>query len=257
LFDLEGRVVGVNSQIYSRSGGFMGLSFAIPIEVAMDVAEQLRDNGRVSRGWLGVVIQEVTRELAESFGMARARGALVSQIVRGSPASRSDIEVGDVIVEFNGDPVPTSSSLPPLVGLVRAGTDAEVVVLRRGERTVLSVTIGELPGQEELANATGRGVEPKPTATRLGAVVAEPDETQREAAGVPEGGVIVTEVKDGGLADQAGIQPGDMVLMLGSDKVDSESDFDRLVEALPTGSSVAVLVHRGANPLFLPLRLPE
>ena len=256
LFDLEGRVVGVNSQIYSRSGGFMGLSFAIPIEVAMDVAEQLRDNGRVSRGWLGVVIQEVTRELAESFGMERATGALVSQIVDGSPASRSDIEVGDVIIEFNGDEVPTSSSLPPLVGLVRAGTDAEVVVLRRGERQVLTVTIGELPGQEELANATGRG-ETKPTASRIGLIVDSPDETQREAAGVPAGGVIVTEVTQGGLADEAGVMPGDMILMLGSDKVDSVSDFDRLVEGLRAGSAVAVLVHRGSNPLFLPLRLPE
>lgn len=259
LFDLDGRVVGVNSQIYSRSGGFMGLSFAIPIEVAMDVAEQLRENGRVSRGWLGVVIQEVTGELAESFGMERATGALVSQIVEGSPASRSDIQVGDVIVEFNGDQVPTSSSLPPLVGLVRAGTDADVVVLRRGEREVLRVTIGELPGQEELANATqGRGVEPKPAASsRLGVVVDSPDETQRDAAGVPEGGVIVTEVRQGGLADEAGVLPGDMILMLGSDRVDSVADFERLAEQLPAGSAVAVLVHRGSNPLFLPLRLPE
>ena len=257
LFDLEGNVVGVNSQIYSRSGGFMGLSFAIPIEVAMNVAGQLRENGRVSRGWLGVVIQEVTRELAESFGMERATGALVSQIVADSPAANSDIQVGDVIVEFNGDPVPTSSSLPPLVGLVLAGTDAEVTVLRNGEPVVLTVNIGELPGQEELARATGPGAEPEPKASRVGVVVAEPDDTQREAAGVPEGGVIVTEIKQGGLADQAGVMPGDMVLMLGSDKVDSVVDFDRLVDALPAGTAVAMLVHRGANPLFLPLRLPE
>lgn len=257
LFDLDGNVVGVNSQIYSRSGGFMGLSFAIPIEVAMNVADQLRDNGRVSRGWLGVVIQEVTRELAESFGMERATGALVSQIVAGSPASKSEIQVGDVIIEFNGDPVPTSSSLPPLVGLVRAGTDAEVIVLRGGVRTVLTVNIGELPGQEELASARSRSAEPEVKESRIGVVVASPDETQREAAGVPAGGVIVTEIKQNSLADQAGILPGDMVLMLGSDKVDSVADFERLVDELAAGSAVAVLVHRGANPMFLPLRLPE
>ncbi len=257
LFDLEGNVVGVNSQIYSRSGGFMGLSFAIPIEVAMNVANQLRENGRVSRGWLGVVIQEVTRELAESFGMERATGALVSQIVADSPASNSEIQVGDVIIEFNGDPVPTSSSLPPLVGLVVAGTDAELLVLRNGERKTLIVNIGELPGQEELAEATGRSNTVQPAASRIGAVVASPDEAQREAAGVPEGGVIVTEIKQDGLADQAGVMPGDMVLMIGSDKVDTVDDFQRLVEDLPAGTSVAMLVHRGSSPIFLPLRLPE
>ncbi len=256
LFDLEGKVVGANSQIYSRSGGFMGLSFAIPIEVAMDVADQLRDTGQVSRGWLGVVIQEVTRDLAESFGMDTATGALVSQILPDSPASRSELQVGDVIVAFNGLPVATSSSLPPLVGRVRAGSDADVEVMRAGTRMTVVVNIGELPQSAELAARSGG--RPIPSADdKLGLGVEPPTDEQREAAGIESGGVVVSEVKAQSAAAESGIVAGDFIMRLNGTIVDSVDSYREITESLEAGSSVAVLVQRNSSPMFLALRLPE
>ncbi|MGB0867064.1 MAG: Do family serine endopeptidase, partial [Granulosicoccaceae bacterium] len=256
LFNLDGEVVGINSQIYSRSGGFMGLSFAIPIETAMDVADQLRETGSVSRGWLGVVIQEVTRDLAESFGMSTASGALVSQILEGSPASKSDLQVGDVIVGFNGSPVNTSSALPPLVGRVRAGSDAKVDVMREGERMTLTVNIGELPQADELASRSG-GKPIKKADNKLGLTVIEPDEEEREAAEVETGGVLVTEVEQNSPAMRAGIVPGDFIMRLHGEKLDSIEDYQSITANIDKGSSVAVLIQRQGRPMFLALRLPE
>src|SRR5690606_16325520 len=145
LFNLDGKVVGINSQIYTRSGGFMGVSFAIPINVAMEVSEQLKDKGRVSRGWLGVVIQEVNKELAESFGLEKAAGALVAQIVPGSPADSADLQNGDIITHFNGKPILMSSDLPHQVGRVKPGSKVSMDVVRNGKRRKVSVTIGTLP----------------------------------------------------------------------------------------------------------------
>jgi serine protease Do len=137
LFNLAGEVVGINSQIYSRTGGFMGLSFAIPIDVAMEAVEQLKEKGQVTRGWLGVVIQDVTRELAESFGLERPQGALVAKVLAGSPAAAGGIQVGDIILNFGGSPVPRSSALPPLVGRAEIGEPVNVQVLRSGDRKTL------------------------------------------------------------------------------------------------------------------------
>ncbi|MGI9332848.1 MAG: Do family serine endopeptidase, partial [Gammaproteobacteria bacterium] len=145
LFNLEGEVVGVNSQIFSRTGGFMGLSFAIPIDVAMDVADQLRTKGRVSRGWLGVLIQDVTRELAESFGMNKPEGALIAKVLEDSPADEAGFEVGDVVLSFNDQPVGESSDLPPIVGRTRVGARVPVEILRDGESKILHVLTAELP----------------------------------------------------------------------------------------------------------------
>ena len=159
LFNLDGEVVGVNSQIYSRTGGYMGLSFAIPIEMAMNVADQLRTKGRVSRGWLGVLIQDVTRELADSFGMRHPKGALVARVLPGSPAEKADLRTGDIILEFNGKEVGNSSMLPPLVGASRVDQPADVTVLRNGKRQVIAVDIGELPQEGRgRAAAAGQGV---------------------------------------------------------------------------------------------------
>ncbi len=255
LFNLAGEVVGVNSQIYSRSGGFMGLSFAIPIDVAMDVADQLRTTGQVSRGWLGVVIQEVTRDLAESFGMATASGALVSQILPDSPAAKSELRVGDVIVAFNGMPVATSSSLPPLVGRVRAGSDADVDVMRDGERETVVVNIGELPQVAELAARSGRSAAGRDD--KLGLTAVEPDEAQREASGIESGGVLVEEVKSNSAAAQAGIASGDFIMQLNGQAVEDLASYRDITQSLSAGESVAVLVQRGSGPMFLALRLPE
>ncbi len=256
LFNLDGEVVGVNSQIYSRSGGFMGLSFAIPIEEAVDVAEQLRESGQVSRGWLGVIIQEVTRDLAESFGMSTASGALVSQILPDSPASKSELQVGDVIVAFNGSAVDSSSSLPPLVGRVRAGNDAEVEVMRAGERETVIVNIGELPKADVLASRRGPS-EPAKSEDKFGLTVIEPSAEDREAAGVEKDGVMVTEVIDGSAAAKAGIAPGDFIMRLHGKEVADIDGYLEITENVEAGSSIAVLVQRQGRPMFLALRLPE
>jgi len=154
LFNLDGEVVGVNSQIYSRTGGFMGLSFAIPIEVAMNVADQLRDTGRVSRGWLGVLIQDVTRELADSFGMDHPRGALVSRVLPDSPAQAAQLQPGDIILKYNGTKLDNSTELPPLVGQSPVGEMARLTLLRQGKKLKVEVTIGELPEEEGIARKT-------------------------------------------------------------------------------------------------------
>lgn len=255
LFNLDGDVVGINSQIYSRTGSFMGLSFAIPIEMAMDVTEQIRADGRVTRGWLGVIIQEVTMELAETFGMRVAHGALVTRILPDSPASKSDLQVGDVITHFEGERIERSSALPPLVGRVPANEDATVRVMRKGRPVSLSVNIGELPSDEKLAGQT------RPSATAsasmLGLSVEPLDDETREALGVDKGGVRVTEVEPDGPADTAGIVDGDVILMVDNKSVDSGRDLRDVLDELDDRKSVAVLVQRPEGPEFLALQIEE
>jgi serine protease Do len=255
LFDLDGKVVGVNSQIYSRTGGFMGLSFAIPIEVAMNVAEQLRTTGRVSRGWIGVLIQDVNRELAESFGMDHPSGALIAQILPGGPAEAAGLQVGDVILTYNGTEVKNSAKLPPLVGASPVNRPAKLELMRDGKRRSMEIVIGELPADNETVTAMSKPVPGK--ASRLGLTVAPLGEEQRAELEIErDAGVLVEEVKPGP-AQAAGIRQGDVILKLGGDWVKSVDQFGQLSKELPGGRSVAVLVQRGKGPLFLALRLPE
>lgn len=254
LFNLEGEVVGINSQIYSRTGGFMGLSFAIPIEMAMDIADQLRTGGVVSRGWLGVVIQEVTRELAESFGMRTAHGALIARILPDGPAGNSELQVGDIITHFNGRKVEMSAALPPMVGQVRANTTIEVEVLRDGRMRTLEVTIGELPGEDELRNARAR--ETAPTGQNRLAMTVEPlDDDTRNRLGIDRGGVLVSTVDDGGPAAKAGIEPGIALLSIDNAPIDSTDDFNQVLREIDTSKPVAVLVQRESGPEFLAVRI--
>jgi serine protease Do len=253
LYNLDGEVVGVNSQIYSRTGGFMGLSFAIPIEVAMDVAQQLRENGRVSRGWLGVIIQDVTRDLAESFGMKKPMGALISQVMPDSPAQQSGLKVGDVILEFNGNEVFSSTDLPPIVGRTPVGDQVPVRVMRDGKQTRLQVKLGELPEEDGQVAASQA---PKATKTgRLDISVADLTEQQRNEMGLGQEGVLVEQVERGAAAE-AGIRRGDIILRLNNRPVQSASDFERLVKDLPAGRTVPVLVQRQGGPTFLALKVP-
>ncbi|HIP53738.1 MAG TPA: PDZ domain-containing protein, partial [Chromatiales bacterium] len=246
--------IGVNSQIYSRTGGFMGLSFAIPIDMAMHVVEQLKTKGRVTRGWLGVLIQDVSKELADSFGMSRPRGALVAQVLPDSPAAKSDLRVGDVIVAFNGQQINTSSELPPLVGDSPVDNPAELEVLRNGKQIKVTVVIGELPADEELDSTPAKPKKAK--AGRLGLSVAPLTEEQREALKISEGGVVVEEVGSGAAA-KAGIRPGDVITMINNKPVKDVEQFKTMVKELPAGRSVAVLVHRESGPMFLALRIPS
>jgi serine protease Do len=257
LFNLDGEVVGINSQIYSRTGGFMGLSFAIPIEVAMNVANQLRETGKVSRGWLGVLIQDVTRELAESFGMDQPRGALVARVIPESPAEKAGIRVGDIIVEFNGRRVIRSSALPPMVGASPVDKFSEIVVLRNGERETMRVNIGELP-EEELAAASGESQQPEMARDTklLGLTVRELTPAEREASGIDQGGVMVTEIRQGP-ASAAGIRTGEIIVMVRNHRLEGVEDFRDQVSKLKKGKPVALLVQDGEGSRWLTLTLPE
>lgn len=258
LFNLDGEVVGINSQIYSRTGGFMGLSFTIPIDLAMDVVDQIKSGGHVTRGWLGVLIQDVTRELAQSLGMDKPEGALVSQVLPDSPAEKAKLKVGDVIVEFNGRNVPTSAALPPMVGVTPINKPVKVKVIREGKPLMLSVTIGELPPEEEMASANGdqskgSGVEEGRLKLRLDNLTA----AQRKELGLPSmQGVVVTQVNDGPARD-AGIHEGDVVMMINNVKVSDTKQFHDVVAALPAGKPVAVLLQRRDGAVFLALKVPE
>lgn len=255
LFNLDGEVVGINSQIYSRTGGFMGLSFAIPMDIAMDIVQQLKTDGRVTRGWLGVLIQDVTRELAESFGMARPRGALVAQVLDDSPARAGGIQVGDVIVSFNGEEVSHSSDLPPMVGRAPIGKPARVTLIRDGERVELTLELTALPQEGELAQRRSGEPSGQVTEGRLNIAVMALSDQQREQLSLAEGGVVVAQVNPG-LAAQAGIRRGDVIMRLNNQPVNSVADFQRLVRELPAGRSVPVLVQRRGGPVFIALKLP-
>ncbi|MDH5784759.1 MAG: DegQ family serine endoprotease [Chromatiales bacterium] len=254
LFNLDGEVVGINSQIYSRTGGFMGVSFAIPIDVAMDVVAQLKESGHVTRGWLGVLIQDVTRELAESFEMDKPAGALVAQVLEESPAGKAGIKVGDVIIEFNGEKLHYSSDLPPMVGRTRVGSDATVKVLRDGKTRTLKVRIGELPAEEALQKSSGKPK--KITTDRLGLSIIELSKEQRKELDIRKGGVVVEQVTEGAAA-AAGIQRGDVIVKLNNLDVEDAASFRKQVDGLPSGRSIPVLVIRRSGPLFLALRVPE
>ncbi len=251
LFNQEGEVVGVNSQIYSRTGGYMGLSFAIPIEVAMDVADQLKTTGRVSRGWLGVLIQDITLDLAESFGMKHPRGALVAKVLPDSPAQAAGIEVGDVIVRFDGKEVRDSASLPPIVGRTKVGVSIPVDVIRNRKQKVVKVKLGELPEDAAVASADKPATD---KTNRLGMSVAELSDEQRAELEV-DTGVLVTRLVDGA-ASRAGVHKGDIILSIDNKSVKNVEAFRKLVKGLPDNKSVAILVQRNGSPTFLALKVP-
>ena len=253
LFNLEGEVVGINSQIYTRSGGFMGLSFAIPINVAMEVVEQLKESGTVSRGWLGVAIQEVDKELAESFGLDKASGALVSQVVQHGPAADAGIQNGDIITAFNGKPVILSSDLPQLVGRVRPGNEAALSVIRYGKAKKLTVKIGELPIQGGAVARNQPSFQPS-ASNRLGLEVTELTLTQKKQWDTE--GVMVSRVSQGAGAN-AGLVTGDVITMINGVMIRDIGDFQKVVKALRSGSAVPMRIVRRGAPLFIPLRVKD
>lgn len=253
LFNLKGQVVGVNSQIYSRTGGFMGLSFAIPIDVALNVVDQLKQKGYVSRGWLGVLIQEVTRDLAESFRMGKPYGALVSKILNGSPAANADIKVGDVIIEFNGEEIKNSATLPPMVGKVATGDSVNLKVLRDGRIKEVAVKIGELPKEDNLA-IIGDIDQKSKSSARFGLELQELDEQLKKEFQI-ESGVLVVGISSGPGRD-AGLQKGDIIARINNRPVDNVEDFIKKLDVQLPGASMALFVLRRQGPLFLALKIP-
>ena len=250
LFNLDGKVVGINSQIYSHTGGFMGVSFAIPIEVAMHVVHQLKEKGEVVRGWFGVYIQEVTRELSESFGMDKPQGALVSGLIDDSPAQESGVEVGDVILEFDGREVESAGGLPPLVGHTEVGKRVAVKVLRDGELVELQVKVGKLP--EGLDSPGERGGEK----TTLGLSLADLSEQERKEIGIKGGAVRVTEVSPGP-AERAGVVEGDLLLAVDNQHFDDVREFRALIPKLQRDQFITLLVMRNKRTRFLAMRIPS
>ncbi len=253
LLNLEGEVVGINSQIYSRTGGFMGLSFTIPINLAMDVVVQLKSGGHVARGWLGVLIQDVTRELAESFGMERPEGALVSRVLPNSPASSSGFEEGDVIIEYDGKHVISSSSLPPMVGTTKIGKTVPVKVIRNKKSVMLKVKVAELPPDDEIKIA---GAEPKAAnADRLGLVVIDATREQRDEREIKDDKGVVVDKVENGPAARAGVRRGDVIMKINSADIKNAEHFRRVVAELPTDKSIAVLIQRRSGPMFLAMKI--
>ena len=256
LFNMDGEVVGINSQIYSRSGGFMGLSFAVPIELAINVADQLRTSGHVKRGYLGVLIQDVDRDLAESFGLSHPKGALITKVLPDSPASKAGLMPGDVILEFNGNELRDSNQLPPMVGTTPIGTKAPLLVLRNGKNRELKVKIGELPSEEEEQAAAKEPEQARGKIDDLGLSLVEPTTGEREQLGLPTtGGVLVEDVARGP-ATRAGIRAGDVIMMLDGRKVTSVEMFRETIKSMPGGKTVALLVHKRNGPVFIAMRLP-
>lgn len=258
LFNLDGEVVGVNSQIYSRTGGFMGLSFAIPIDVVMNVYEQLRATGSVSRGWLGVLIQDVTGELAESFKMKMPHGALVSKVLPDSPAAQAGLEPGDVITRFDGKSIATSSDLPPMVGATRVGQKVELQIVRGGSARGLVITIGQLPEEDEQADVAPATRRPDGSTevAKLKMSIRELTKAERNRLEAKSRGVLVERVKPGPAA-AAGLQPMDVIVQLNFETVTSVKDFTAAVDKLTPGSKVPMLVQREGSPMFLALEVPK
>ena len=254
LFNMGGQVVGVNSQIYSRTGGSMGISFAIPIEVAMKVVDQLKTSGHVSRGWLGVQIQDVTRELAESFGMKKPQGALVSKVLPKSPAEAAGLQIGDIITGYNKQEIISSSTLPPMVGDTKIGDNATLSVIRQGQTKDIPVKIGVLPDEDEVIaiapETGGKDVD------RLGLIVSGLTNEQREQLEVKQNGVLVQDVKQGAAMD-AGIRRGDVILRIQDQVIKEAKQFNEVVKGLPKGKSIAMLVQRRGVSQFLALKLKD
>jgi serine protease Do len=257
LINLEGKVVGINSQIYSRTGGFMGLSFAVPIDIAHNVATQLKSRGYVSRGWLGVMIQDVTRDLAESFGMTNPKGALVAKVLQNSPAESAGIRVGDVILTYNGQELSTSATLPPLVGESPIDRPSTLRILRDGTEQELKVTISELPDdavKDKESVVTGNNdVLPS---NKLGLVIRDLTAEERSELGIGrDEGAVVERVVRNSIAKEAGLQAGDVILMFNNQSVvDGADGLRKQIENLSNKRSIAVLVQRGNERLFLALQ---
>jgi len=253
LFNAEGEVIGVNSMIYSQTGGYMGLSFAVPINTAMRVVEQLKEYGKVRRGWLGVVIQPVSQDLAESFGLDKPHGALIAQVMEDSPAEAAGLRVGDVILEYAGERIKESSQLPPIVGQTQVGKEVDLTILREGKRRQIEVTIQEL--EEDQQQAARRGAD-EGDRGRLNLAVEDLSERQRQQLGIGDRGVLIRAVGPGPAA-QAGLRPGDVILAYNHRNVESAEQLDEMVEATPPGSKVPVLIRRDGNNLFVVLRLAK
>jgi serine protease Do len=253
LINMRGEVVGINSQIYSRSGGFMGISFAIPMDEAIRVSEQLRSKGRVTRGRIGVQIEPVTKEIAESIGLGKAQGALINQIEPGAPADKAGLEAGDVILKIDGKPIEKSVDLPRLVGNTPPGTKSTLTVFRRGSTKELSIVIAELEPEKVAKKSSEAEEKPKSTASvqGLGLVVADLSEAQKSDLKI-KSGVRIESLQESAL--RSGLREGDVILAVGNIEVSSLKDFSAAVAKMDKTKTVSVLFRRGDLTRFALIR---
>ncbi len=272
LFNLKGEVVGVNSQIYSQTGGFMGVAFAIPIDIAAKVARELKEHGKVTRGWLGVVVQEVDRNLAKSFNLPKPEGALVAKVLPDSPAQQAGLKAGDVLLKYNGGDLTTSKSLPPLVGDSTPGETVALELLRDGRSITVKVEVGTLDTQDQPDADTSSPAPRKPKnpgqnqapgttpganlgGPPLGLTVQDLSSDERSKAKVVTGGVRLSAV-GAGPGREAGLEAGDVILSIAGQEVDSAARYGEVVGRLTPGQTVPMLVQRQGSPLFLALQVP-
>jgi serine protease Do len=250
LFNLEGQVVGINSQIYSRSGGSIGLSFAIPSSVAVGVIEQLKDHGKVQRGWLGVAIQDVDKNLAESLQLGASQGALINAVEPESPADKGGIKPGDVIVRFNGQTIVDSGDLPHVVGIMTPGDSAKVIVYREGKRKTLTMKVGSLDANRDSVASSADGTD------RLGLMVEALDDQERRALRL-RGGVLVTQVSPDSAGAESMLQPGDIIVQLGYSRIDDVEEYVQVIAELPKNTPVAIRFYRQGRAIFRTIEIDE
>jgi serine protease Do len=234
----------------------MGLSFAIPMDVVMNVVDQIKATGKASHGWLGVQIQDVTRELAETFGMKKPQGALVSKVQPGSPAEKAELQIGDIITEFNGQQIESSGDLPPMVGITPINNKATLKIIRQGEIKTIEFKVGLLPDEVDKLAEDKAKTTPKLQHNRLGINVIDLTNAQRETLQIPKNGVLVQDVAKG-TAKDAGIQRGDVILRIQNSAIHDVADFDNIIKKLPAGKSVAVLIQRQGSPVFLAIKVEK
>ncbi|MEX0806125.1 MAG: DegQ family serine endoprotease [Candidatus Binatia bacterium] len=250
LVNLRGEVVGINTAIFSRSGGNLGIGFAIPINLAKEILPELIKSGKVSRGWLGVTIQRMTPEIAESMGLEKTHGALVANVMQGSPADHAGIKTGDVIVEYDGQKIEDSSQLPLLVARTPVGKSVKTTVLRDKKQTPLTIKVGELKDEEVVASAPQQG--------KLGLTVQNITPPIAESLGLKRAeGVVITSVEAQSAAAEAGLRRGDVVLEVNRKNIANAGDYEKAIDAAKPGSNVLFLIRRGDNNLFLALRAPD
>ncbi|HXE38621.1 MAG TPA: Do family serine endopeptidase, partial [Azonexus sp.] len=256
LFNMRGEVVGINSQIYSRSGGYMGVSFAIPIDVAMEVQNQLRASGKVSRGRLGVVIQEVSKELADSLGLSKPIGAVVNAVEKGGPAEKAGLEPGDVILKFDGKIINNSADLPRMVGSTRPGARSVAQIWRKGATRDITITVGEMQ-EEKQANAkpSRSSKPPEQVANRLGLVVSELNAEQKRELKM-NSGLLIEDVRSAGV--RTDLRPGDIVIAViskgATTEVKTVDQFNKLLAQFEKGSNVTLLIRRGDMQTFVTIK---
>ncbi len=256
LFNMKGEVVGINSQIYSRSGGYMGLSFSIPIDVAMDVVNQLRVTGKVTRGRIGVSIQEVTRELADSFGLAKPSGALISGVEKSGPADKAGVKASDVILKFDGKVVAKSADLPRIVAATKPGNKVMVQLWRKGAVLEVPLVVGEIQDSAEKVGAKGNKEDQSQSqsVSRLGLTLSQLNDEQKAELQI-DGGLLVEDVK--GAAARSELQRGDVILAIGNIELRTVEQFNEVLKKVEQGRNIALLVRRSDGTVYVPIRLDE